>query len=109
MENKRKPIRFGTVLVGLLFFCNPYFAAVDVLPDFIGCLLIWLGLSRIAPLHSYARDAQSAFLKLAGVDAIKSLLLIAVFSMGYGTAEHIKGIKEKGLCPIHRRSFTKNF
>ena len=28
---------------------------------------------------------------------------------GYGTAEHIKGIKEKGLCPIHRRSFTKNF
>ena len=87
MENKRKPIRFGTVLVGLLFFCNPYFAAVDVLPDFIGCLLIWLGLSRIAPLHSYARDAQSAFLKLAGVDAIKSLLLIAVFSMGYGTAE----------------------
>ena len=28
---------------------------------------------------------------------------------GYGTAEHIKSIKEKGLCPIHRRSFTKNF
>lgn len=28
---------------------------------------------------------------------------------GYGTAEHIKGIKEKGLCPIHRRTFTKNF
>ena len=28
---------------------------------------------------------------------------------GYGTAEHIKGIKETGLCPIHRRSFTKNF
>ncbi len=28
---------------------------------------------------------------------------------GYGTAEHIKGIKEQGLCPIHRRSFTKNF
>jgi ribonuclease HII len=28
---------------------------------------------------------------------------------GYGTAEHIKGIKEYGLCPIHRRTFTKNF
>lgn len=28
---------------------------------------------------------------------------------GYGTAEHIKGIKEHGLCPIHRRTFTKNF
>lgn len=25
---------------------------------------------------------------------------------GYGTKEHIEAIKEKGLCPIHRRSFT---
>ncbi|MCD8090335.1 MAG: ribonuclease HII [Clostridiales bacterium] len=28
---------------------------------------------------------------------------------GYGSAEHIRAIKEKGLCPIHRRSFTKGF
>lgn len=28
---------------------------------------------------------------------------------GYGTAEHIQAIKEHGLCPIHRRTFTKNF
>lgn len=28
---------------------------------------------------------------------------------GYGTAEHIKLLKEYGPCPIHRRSFIKNF
>ena len=28
---------------------------------------------------------------------------------GYGTAKHIEAIKEFGLCPIHRKSFTKNF
>ena len=28
---------------------------------------------------------------------------------GYGTAEHIRIIKEKGPCLIHRRSFIKNF
>jgi len=28
---------------------------------------------------------------------------------GYGSAEHIKAIKELGPCPIHRRSFIKNF
>ena len=27
---------------------------------------------------------------------------------GYGTAKHISAIKEYGLCPIHRKSFTKN-
>ena len=26
---------------------------------------------------------------------------------GYGTAAHIQGIKEHGLCPIHRKTFTK--
>lgn len=28
---------------------------------------------------------------------------------GYGTAEHIKLLKEHGKCPIHRDSFIKNF
>ena len=28
---------------------------------------------------------------------------------GYGTAAHIQGIKEHGLCKIHRRTFTKKF
>jgi ribonuclease HII len=28
---------------------------------------------------------------------------------GYGTPEHMAAIREKGLCPIHRRSFTKSF
>lgn len=28
---------------------------------------------------------------------------------GYGTAAHIVAIKEVGLCPIHRRTFTKKF
>lgn len=28
---------------------------------------------------------------------------------GYGTAEHIKAIKENGICSIHRKSFVKNF
>ena len=28
---------------------------------------------------------------------------------GYGTAAHIAGIQEYGLCPIHRKTFTKKF
>ncbi len=28
---------------------------------------------------------------------------------GYGTAQHIQAIREFGPCPIHRRSFIKNF
>ena len=28
---------------------------------------------------------------------------------GYGTAKHIAAIKQYGLCPLHRKSFTKKF
>lgn len=28
---------------------------------------------------------------------------------GYGTAAHISAIKEYGICPLHRKSFIKNF
>ena len=28
---------------------------------------------------------------------------------GYGTAKHMQAIREYGLCPIHRKSFTKKF
>lgn len=30
-------------------------------------------------------------------------------NVGYGTAAHIEAIKRYGLCPIHRRSFTKKW
>ena len=28
---------------------------------------------------------------------------------GYGTAEHIKAIRENGICRLHRKTFVKNF
>ena len=87
MASKSKPMRFGLVFLGLCFFANPYLAAIDFLPDAIGCLLIWLGLSRLALLTPAARDAQKAFLRLACVDALKLLMLVVVFGMGSGTAE----------------------
>ncbi len=30
-------------------------------------------------------------------------------NVGYGTAEHIRAIREKGICKIHRKTFVKNF
>jgi hypothetical protein len=87
MTSDAKPMRFGAVLLGLCFFCNPTFAALDVLPDFIGCLLICLGLSRVALIYPFIAETQKAFLKLAGVDAVKVVLLIAIFGMGSGNAE----------------------
>lgn len=80
-ERSPRPIHFGLVLLGLLFFCNPYFAVVDVLPDLIGCLLVYVGLSRVSHFSHQMREARIAFLKLLGFCAIKDVLVMVIFGM----------------------------
>lgn len=71
--------RFILILVGLCFFFNPYFAAIDVLPDFIGCLLIAIGLIPLSRISLPMKEAQRSFLILALIDAAKQVLLLFVF------------------------------
>ncbi|MBE7077657.1 MAG: ribonuclease HII [Clostridiales bacterium] len=66
----------------------------DALSYSIGAASIIAKVHRDAMMDEYAKTyPQYAFEK----------------NKGYGTAAHIQGIKEYGLCPIHRRTFTKNF
>ena len=48
MKRNEKGMSFALIFAGLLFFCNPTFSAIDVLPDFIGCVLLFLGLFRLS-------------------------------------------------------------
>ena len=66
----------------------------DALSYSIGAASIIAKVYRDALMDEYAKTyPQYAFEK----------------NKGYGTAAHIQGIKENGLCPIHRRTFTKKF
>ena len=82
MSRNARYVRFGLVFIGMLFFCNPYFAVIDILPDFIGCLLICVGLGRVSLIQSSMREARTAFLKLALVDLLKAVALLIVFGAG---------------------------
>ncbi len=73
-----RPMSFALVFVGLLFFANPYFATVDILPDWIGCALIFLGLDRIARISRHMSEARSAFLKLLIYTVAKDVLALTV-------------------------------
>lgn len=80
-QRKERPVRFALVLIGLLFFANPYFAAIDVLPDFIGCALIYLGLSRVASVNRSMSEARTVFFKLMLYCLAKDIAVLAVFTM----------------------------
>lgn len=82
MKSKEKALSFGLVFAGLLFFFNPFFAAVDVLPDFIGCILLYFGLYKPSRLYRPLAQTQKRFLKLAAVDLVKDIALLFVFVDG---------------------------
>ncbi len=63
---------------------------------------------------SYSIGAASVAAKVYRDDIMHELAAIYPAygfgkNKGYGTAEHIQAIKEAGICPVHRRSFTKKW
>lgn len=44
----------------MIFLCNPLINVVDVLPDFIGLLMIMHGLSKVAEVTDHLGDAGMA-------------------------------------------------
>lgn len=52
-------MEFTLITVGLLFFMNPLIAIVDIFPDFIGCILILLGINRLRAVSPELDDAVS--------------------------------------------------
>lgn len=80
-EKKSRPISFALVTAGLAFFFNPQFAALDLLPDFIGCLLILWGLARVAHINRQLAETRAAFTKLLSFCIFKDLATVIVFAM----------------------------
>ncbi len=71
-----RPLSFTLIFAGLLFFFNPYFAVVDFLPDFIGCILILLGLDRFAAINRTMEEARAAVFKLLIFDLFKTVAIV---------------------------------
>ena len=82
MSETKRPLHFWLIFAGLAFFCNPYFAAVDPLPDFIGCLIIFFALTRFSRISIPAAEARRMFLTLAAIDALKLLFVLVTLGMG---------------------------
>lgn len=100
-SNVKKSI--GRIALGIMFLLDPNIAVVDVLPDFVGCLLIISGLSSLRDLSDSLEDARMNFMRLFWVSLshIPAFMLmiyisasfvnektsILVFSFVYGVVE----------------------
>ncbi len=82
MAMQIRPLRIFLICIGFVFFFNPYFAAIDVLPDFIGAIFVILGLIPFSRIDRHMQEASKAFFYFLLADLVKNLLLLFVFGMG---------------------------
>ena len=65
---------FGLILAGLVFMFNPCINIVDVLPDFIGCILIAAGLYKLSDIEDRFLSARLIAMRLIPVYILKFVL-----------------------------------
>ncbi len=68
-------------VVGLVFLANPVINLFDVLPDFVGWLLIFSALTEIAFLDERLETARRMTLYGAGISAVRLVLMFFYFDM----------------------------
>ena len=73
-------MNLGYLLAGLIFLFNPNINVIDVLPDFIGCIFIVKGLSKLSDLDRRIASAKAKFRRLAWVALFKAF--VSLFTSG---------------------------
>lgn len=73
------------VLTGFFFFINPVFGFLDILPDAIGCILIFFGLTRLAFLDGEIEKARRTVFILFIAEVVKLCLTPMIISTHIGS------------------------
>ncbi len=74
----------ASVFVGTLFFMNPCFRMLDILPDFIGCIFIIAGLSKLSVIDYRTDNAKRYATYYAFVSFLKLPLSFYIFTREQG-------------------------
>ncbi len=79
--DKKKNMRFGLMALSMLFLFNPNINIIDVLPDFIGYILLCIALTPLADMNDSFAEAHTSFKRMILIDAGKIIALFWVFGI----------------------------
>ena len=84
LERKKKIKRYlgiGSLTAAAIFLFLPDMATFDVLPDFIGYILLLPGISQLRDLNDYFGDAYDRFYKIAWISALEYFSFFVVLGL----------------------------
>ncbi|MBQ7835667.1 MAG: hypothetical protein IJ389_00235 [Clostridia bacterium] len=76
MKNKKINMGLPLVALGMFFLVNPVITIIDVIPDFIGYILMVYGLDKLADMEDRFTRAKRSFSLLAIISAVKTAVCL---------------------------------
>lgn len=77
----KKYLGIGLLTAAAVFLFLPDMAIFDILPDFIGYILLLAGISQLRDLNDYFGDAYDRFYKIAWISAVRYLAFFVVLGL----------------------------
>ena len=78
---KNKLIAWNRIIVALIFLFNPNIGIVDILPDFIGYILLCTAVSRVAAIDDRIGEAHTLLVRLIYITIIRFASLFVTFGI----------------------------
>ncbi len=77
----KKYLGIGSLTAAAVFLFLPDMAIFDILPDFIGYILLLAGISQLRDLNDYFGDAYDRFYKIAWISAVRYFAFFVVLGL----------------------------
>ncbi len=74
-------MNYRLLVLGLIFLFNPEITIIDLIPDFIGFLLIAKAMAPLSAVSPSAENAVTLFRKLAAVSGVQMLAVLPMMSV----------------------------
>lgn len=81
MKKNKKYINFMLLFVGFIFLFNPNVNIIDLLPDFIGYVIIGIALTNLGDINETLSEASVMFRRMILIDGAKIIALMWIFGM----------------------------
>lgn len=84
MGKARKHLGLGLCCASFLFLFNPTISVIDVLPDFIGYLLLCIGVTQLADMNDHFAESLRCFKKMLVAASVQFLSIFLLFGLVTG-------------------------
>ncbi len=72
-------VGWGGIIAAIIFFFNPDIGIIDILPDFLGFILLCASIKKIAGIDDRVSEARELFRRMIYLTLVKFILIFVMF------------------------------